>query len=96
MAVHPGLDDHLCIHKFIHKGLSSSLPKKQKNEKVSMNNAALGFDYKLSINTLMKQLYIVVQYFNGLNQSTLKEDCHVVYVPSVNTKSEYLTKIIEG
>ena len=60
-----------------------------------MNNAALGFDYKLSINMLMKQLYIAVQYFYVLNQITLEDDCHVVYAPSTNTKSEYLTKTID-
>ena len=54
MVVHPGSDDHLRIHKFIHKGLLSSLSKKQPNGKFSMNNAALGFDYKLLINMLMK------------------------------------------
>ena len=60
-----------------------------------MDNAALGFDYKLSINMLMKQLYIVVQYFYVLNRVTLEDDCYVVYVPSANTKSEYLTKTID-
>ena len=54
MMVHPGLNDHLRIRKFIHKGLLSSLSKKQQNGKFSMNNAALGFDYKLFINMLMK------------------------------------------
>ena len=53
MVVHPGLDGPLRICKFIHKGLLSSLSKKQQSAKVSMNNAALGFDYKLSINMLM-------------------------------------------
>ena len=54
MVVHPGQDDHLRICKFIHESLSSSLLKKQQHGKVLMNNAALGFDYKLSINMLMK------------------------------------------
>ena len=44
MMVHPGLDDHLRIHKFIHEGLVSSLLKKQQHRKVSLNNAVLGFD----------------------------------------------------
>ena len=70
--------------------------KKQQNGKVSLNNAALSFDYKVSINMLMKQLYIAVQYLYVLNQIILKEDCQVVYVPSANTKSEYLTKTIDG
>ena len=67
MVVPPGLDDYLSIRKFIHKGLLSSLLKKQQNGKVSMNNAALGFDYKLSIDMLMKQLYIAIGYFYVLN-----------------------------
>ena len=86
MVMNPGSNDHLRIHKFIHEGLLSSLSKKQQNGKVSMNNAALGFDYKLSINMLMKQLYIAVQYFYVLNQITLEDDCHVVYAPSTNRK----------
>ena len=86
MVVYLGLNDHLRIRKFIHKGLLSSLSKKQQNGKISMNNIALGFDYKLSINMLTKQLYIAVQYFYVLNWITLKDDCHVVYAPSANTK----------
>ena len=96
IVVHLGSDEYLQTRKFIHKGLLSSLSKKQQNGKVSLNNAALGFDYKLSINMLMKQLYIAVQYFYVLNQITLEDDCHVVYAPSANTKSEYLTKTIDG
>ena len=33
MVLHPESDDHLRIHKFIHKGLLSSLSKKQQNGK---------------------------------------------------------------
>ena len=61
-----------------------------------MNNAALGFDYKLSIDMLTKQLYIAVQYFYVLNRITVENHCHVVYAPSANTQSEYLTKTIDG
>ena len=81
IVVNTGSNDHLRIRKFIHKGLLSSLSKKQQNGKVSMNNAALGFDYTLAINMLMKQLYITVRYFYVLNQITLEDDCHVVYAP---------------
>ena len=49
MVVNLGSNDHLRIRKFVHEGLLSSLWKKQQNRKVSMNNAALGFDYMLSI-----------------------------------------------
>ena len=45
---------------------------------------------------LTKQLYIAVQYFNDINWITLKDDCHIVYAPSANTKREYLTKTIDG
>ena len=96
MVVYSESDDHLCIHKFIHKGLLSSLSKKQQHEKVLLNNVDLGFDYKLSINMLMKQLYIAVRYFYVLNWITLEEDCQAMYAPSTNTKSEYLTKTIDA
>ena len=56
IVVHPGLDDHLRIPKFIHKGLLSLLSKKQQHGKVSLNNVALEIDYKLSINMLMKKI----------------------------------------
>ena len=36
-----------------------------------------------------------MQYFYILNQITLKDDCHIVYAPSTNTQSEYLTKTID-
>ena len=56
MVVHPGSDDHLRIRKFIQEGLLASLSKKQQNRKATLNNATLGFDYKLSIDMLMKQI----------------------------------------
>ena len=54
MVVNPGSDNHLRIHKFIYKGLLSLFLKEQQHEEVSFNNVALGLDYKLSINMLMK------------------------------------------
>ena len=56
MVLHPGSYDHLHIHKFIHKGLSSSSSKKQQNRKVPLNNVILRIYYKLMINMLTKQL----------------------------------------
>ena len=63
MVLHPGSNDHLRICKFIHEGLLSSSSNKQQNRKVPLNKAVLGVDYKLTINMLMKQLYIAVRYF---------------------------------
>ena len=60
IVLYPGSDDHVCIHTFIHEGLLSSSLKKQQDGKVSSNNVVLGIDYKLTINMLMKQLYIAV------------------------------------
>ena len=71
MVVCPGSDDDLCIRKFVHEGMLSSLSKKQQNREDSLNNVALEFNYKLSINMLMKQLYIAVRYFCITNQPTL-------------------------
>ena len=96
MVVHPGSDDHLRIRTFIHKGLLSSLSKKQQHGNVSLNNIALGFDYKLSVNMLIKQLYIDVREFYGLNRIILEEDCQAIYAPSATKQNEYLTKTIDG
>ena len=63
MVVHQGSNDHLRIHNFIHRNMLSSSSKKQQNGKVSLNNGILEFDYKITINMLMKCLYIAVQYF---------------------------------
>ena len=82
MVVHPESDDYLHISKFIHEGLLSSLSKKEQYGKVSLNNVALEFDYKLSINMLMKQLYIAVQYFYILSQISLEEDYQDIYTPT--------------
>ena len=96
MVVHPGSDDHLRIRKFIHKGLLSLLSKKKQYGNVSLNNVLLGINYKLSINILMKQLYIAVQYFYTINRITLEEDYQAIYTPTTITKSDYLTKTIDG
>ena len=61
-----------------------------------MNNVALGFNYKLSINMLMKQLYIAVQYFYITNRLTLEEDYQAIYTPTTTTRSDYLTRTIDG
>ena len=96
MVVHPGLDDHLRIRKFIHEGLLSSLSKQKHHGKIPLNNVVLGIDYKLSINMLMKQLYIAVQWFHIINQMIMKEDCQAIYTPTTTTKSDHLTKTIDG
>ena len=96
MVVHPVSDDHLRIRKFMPKGMLSSLSKKQQNGEVSLNNVALGFNYKSTINMLMKQLYIAVQYFYITNQFTLEEDYQAIYTPTTFTRSDYLTNTIDG
>ena len=45
---------------------------------------------------LMKQLYIAVKYFYVLNWITLVEDYQTIYTPITTTKSDYLTKTIDG
>ena len=63
MVVHPGSYDHLRIHNLVHEKMLPSSSKKQRNGKVSLKNGILGVGYKLTINMLMKHLYIAVQYF---------------------------------
>ena len=90
MVVNRGSDDHLRIRKFIHNGLLSSLSKKQQNGEVSLNNVAMGLDYKLPINMLMKQLYIAVRYFYIINRLNMEEDYQAIYSPTTTTISDYL------
>ena len=85
MVSHPGSDDYLHIRKFIHEGLLSSSLKKQRNGKVSLNNVVLGIDYKLTINMLMKQLYIAVQYFYITNQLILGKISRAIYTFAIRT-----------
>ena len=62
-----------------------------------MNNVAVGPDYKLQINMLMKQLYIyAVQYFYITNQLTMEEDYQTIYPSTTTTRSDYVTKINDG
>ena len=78
MVVNPGSDDHLRICMFIHEGLVSSLSKKQQHGEVSLNNAALGLDYKLLINMLMKYLYIAVRYPYITNRLTIEDSYQAI------------------
>ena len=96
MILHLGSDDHLRIRKFMHEGLLSSLSKEQQHGKISLNNVVLGIDYKLLINMLLKQLYIAVRYFYIINRLTLGEDYQALYTQTATTKSDYLTKTING
>ena len=73
-----------------------SLLKKQQHGKVSLNNFVLGIDYKLLINMLMKKLYIAARYFYIINQIALEEDYQAIYTPTTPSKSDYLTKTIDG
>ena len=96
MVVKRGSGDHLRIRKFIHDGLLSLLLKKQQNVEVSLNNVSLGLDYKLPINMLMKQLYIAVRHFYITNRLTMEEDYQAIYPSNTTTRSDNLTKTIDG
>ena len=61
-----------------------------------MNNVALGLDYKLPINMLMKQLYIAVRYFYVTNRLTIEEDYQAIYTSNITTRSDYVTETIDG
>ena len=45
---------------------------------------------------LMKQLYIAVWYFYITNWLTTKEDYQAIYPPTTTTRSDHLTKTIDG
>ena len=74
----------------------SSSSKKQRNEKVSLNNGILGVNYKMTINMLMKHSYIVVQYFYITNLLISKKISRVIYKPTKTIKSDYFTQTIQG
>ena len=96
MVVHPGSDDHLQIQNLIHGNMLSSSFKKQRNEKVSLNDGILGIDYKMTINTLMEHLYIAVQYFHITNQLISGKNNRLIYKPTKTMKSDYFTQTIQG
>ena len=60
MVVHPGSNNHLQIRNLIHGNMLFLSSKKQQNGKVSINNGILGVYYKVTINMLMKHLYISI------------------------------------
>ena len=61
-----------------------------------MNNVSLGLDYKLPINMLMKQLDIAIRYFYITNRLTMEEDYQAIYPLTITTRSDYVTKTIDG
>ena len=71
MLVNPGSNDHLQIRNLIDGNTLSSSSKKQRNRKVPLNNGIIGVSYKLTINMLMKLLYIAVQYVYITNEIIL-------------------------
>ena len=44
----------------------------------------------------MKQLYIAVRHFYITNRFALEEDYQAIYTPTATTRSDYLTKTIDG
>ena len=60
MVVHPGSNDHLLIRNLIHGSMLSFSSNKQRNGKVLLRNGIIGVDYKMTINILMKYLYVTV------------------------------------
>ena len=94
MIVHPGSDDHFRIRKLIHEGLLSSLSEKQKHGTVSLNNVALGFNYKLSINMLMKNYTLLYDTFIFFIQliwkKIIKLSTHQLQLQKVSTSQRQL------
>ena len=63
LAVHPGSNNHVRMCNLVYGHMLSLSSKKERNGKVSLKNGIVGIDNKMTINTLMKHLYIAVQYF---------------------------------
>ena len=66
MVVYQGFKDHLQICNLIHGNMLSLSLKNKQNGKVSLNNSIRCVDYKMTVNMLMKHLYISIQYFISL------------------------------
>ena len=45
---------------------------------------------------VMKQLYIAVRYFYITNWLTMEEDYQAIYPSTTTTRSDYVTKTIDG
>ena len=96
MVVHPGSYDHFWIHNLIHGNMLSSSSKKQMNGIVSLKNYIQGVDYKMTINMLLKHLYLAVQYFyitNRLISGYISSD---IYKPTKIMKINYFIQVIQG
>ena len=96
MVVHPGPNDYLQIHNVIYGNRLSSSSKKQQNGKVSLKNSILRVDYKMTINMLIKHLYMVVQYLYIPNQLISWDVSKIIYKPTKIMKSNYFTQAKQG
>ena len=74
----------------------SSSSKKQRKGKFSLQNGIIGVDYKMTINILMKHLYIAVLYFYMTNQLISRNISIAIYKPTKTLKSNYFTQTIQG
>mmetsp|Transcript_9893 Transcript_9893/g.11434 ORF Transcript_9893/g.11434 Transcript_9893/m.11434 type:complete len:98 (-) Transcript_9893:210-503(-) len=73
-----------------------TLSIKQRNGKVSLKNCIVGVDYKMTINMLMKYLYIAARYFYITNLLTSWDISRVFYEPTKTVKSNYFIQAIQG
>ena len=58
--VYSGSNDHLRLRDLIHGHMLCSSLKKQQKGKVSSKNSIIGVDYKMTINMLIKYLYVAI------------------------------------
>ena len=96
MVVHLGSNNHLQICSLIHGNRLSSSSKKQRKENVPSKNGILEIDYKMTINMLMKHLYIVVQYFYMTNWLISGHISRDIYKSTKILKSHYFAQAIQG
>ena len=96
MVVHSWSNNHLQLRNLIHGNILSSSSKKQWNGNVSLKNGVIGVDYKMTINMLIKILYIAIQYFYMTDQLIYGDISRAIYKPTKILKSNYFTQVIEG
>ena len=96
LVLHSRSNDHLRIGNLIHSNMLSSSSKTQQNGKVSLKNGIIGVAYKMTMNMLMKHLYIAIQYFYITNELIYGKISRIIYKPNKTMKSDYFIQTIQG
>ena len=96
LSVYPETNNHIQMCNLVQGIMLSLSSKKEKSRKVSLKTGIIGIDDKMTINTLMKHLYIAVRYFYIPNRFISGDISRVIYKPTEAMKSNYFTQALQG